>query len=66
MSDDEKEETLDGLREKKRSIEWDLGRMPIANITKMHERRIKELEQELLETDRCITMLNKPKVFIAI
>ena len=47
MSDPEKLEMIATLEISKADITNQLGRMPIANITQMHHRRIKELEDDL-------------------
>lgn len=55
--------TLDA---KKRDIDNQLGRMPIANITMMHEKRIKELEDDLQNTENAIKTFSQSKVYIAL
>jgi hypothetical protein len=39
--------------------------MPIANITRAHERKIKELDDELQNTEQAIKTFQGKKVYIA-
>jgi hypothetical protein len=66
MGEDERQDMLETLNDKKLEITNMLERMPISMKTRAAENRKKEMEDKLVEVDKAIQTFSKKIVYVAL